>query len=77
MLTKEMFELATKIDDLYVITFGDNFEDYRTIAYELFEVCGYNIDKYEKFLDEALDNGMDEYALMGWIASEMNAKASR
>lgn len=54
MLTKEMFEIATRIDDAYVCTIGSS-ENYRDTAFTLFEMCNSDIDKFEEILDKATD----------------------
>lgn len=59
MLTKEQFELATKIDDAYVINIGSS-ENYRDTAFTLFEMCNRDIEKYENILDKATDYFIEE-----------------
>lgn len=63
MLTKEMFEIATRIDDAYVINVGSS-DNYRNTAFKLFEICGGDIDKYEDILDKFTDYFIeDEYII--------------
>lgn len=59
MLTKEMFKIATRIDDAYVINIGSS-KDYRDVAFTLFEICNADINKYETLLDKASDYAIEE-----------------
>lgn len=59
MLTKEQFELATKIDDAYVIYVGSS-ENYRDVAFTLFKICDGDIDRYEALLDKSSDYFIEE-----------------
>lgn len=66
MLTKEMFEIATRIDDAYIINIGSS-ENYRETAFTLFELCNGDIDKYEEILDKATDYFIEEEYIVDFV----------
>lgn len=71
MLTKEMFEIATRIDDAYVINVGSS-ENYRETAFTLFKICKDDIDKYEKILDKYTDYFIEEEYIVDFFKCDGN-----
>ena len=72
MLTKEMFEIATKIDDLYVIYMGGSAEEYRNTAFKLYEMCKGDLNYMEKLLDMAVDNFVEENNIIDFFNDAIN-----
>lgn len=72
MLTKEMFEIATRIDDLYVVYMGTLTDEYRDTAFKLYEMCKGNLDYMEKLLDLAVDNFVEENDIIKFFNDAIN-----
>ena len=72
MLTKEMFEIATRIDDLYAIYMGSSTDESRDIAFKLYEMCNGNLDYMEKTLDLAIENFVNEENIIKFFNDAIN-----
>ena len=72
MITKEMFEVATRIDDLYVIYMGSLTDEYRDTAFKLYEMCKGNLDYMEELLGLAVDNFVKEDGIIAFFNDAIN-----